>query len=65
MSDLQVVGSAFSNYGVIIKGDAQGYVSDIAEKQRFEEASSDTVSIGRYVLATDIFDILWDFPAGV
>ena len=36
LSAMQVVGAAFSNYRVIIKGDAQGYVSVIVEKQRLE-----------------------------
>ena len=64
LSVMRVVGPDISKYGVIVKGDAPGAVAGIVEKPNFEEAPSDMASIGRYILAPDIFDVLRDLPAG-
>ena len=56
-------GADISKYGVIVHGDTQGAVAAIVEKPNFEEAPSDMASIGRYILAPDIFDVLRDLPA--
>ena len=61
---MQVHGADISKYGVIIRGDTPGAVAGIVEKPRFDEAPSDTASIGRYILTPDIFDVLRDLPAG-
>ena len=61
---MQVPGADISKYGVIIRGDTQGAVAGIVEKFSFDEAPSDTASIGRYILTQDIFDVLRDLHAG-
>jgi len=61
---MQVPGADISKYGVIIRGDTPGAVAGIVENSRFDEAPSDTASIGRYILTQDIFDVLRDLPAG-
>ena len=64
LSVMQVPCADISKYGVIIRGDTPGVVASIVEKLRFDEAPSDTASIGRYILTADIFDVLRDLPAG-
>ena len=64
LSVMQVPGADISKYGVIVRGDTQGAVAGLVEKPRFDEAPSDTASIGRYILTPDIFDVLRDLPAG-
>lgn len=49
---------------MIAQGDTPGAVAGIVEKPRFDEAPSDTASIGHYILTHDIFDVLRDLPAG-
>ena len=61
---MQVPGADISKYGLIVQGDTLGAVAGIVEKPRFDEAPSDTASIGRYILTQDIFDVLRDLPAG-
>jgi UTP--glucose-1-phosphate uridylyltransferase len=60
----QMPGADISKYVVIIRGDTPGAVAAIVEKPRFDEAPSDTVSIGRYILMQYIFDVLQDLLAG-
>jgi UTP--glucose-1-phosphate uridylyltransferase len=60
---MQVPGADIFKYGVIIRGDTPGAVAGIVEKPKFDEAPSNTASIGRYILTQDIFDVLRDLPA--
>jgi UTP--glucose-1-phosphate uridylyltransferase len=62
LSVMQVPGADISKYGVIIRGDTPGAVAGIVEKPKFDEAPSNTASIGRYILTQDIFDMLRDLP---
>jgi len=64
LSVMQVLGQDISNYGVIAKGDAPGSVVGIVEKPPLQDAPSDMASIGRYILAPNIFNVLRDLPAG-
>lgn len=58
LSVMRVSDEAISSYGVVVPGDAAGSVVGLVEKPKFAEAPSDLVSIGRYVLTPDIFDVL-------
>ena len=62
---MKVSGPDISKYGVIIPDNKTGSIKGIIEKPNFESAPSDLVSIGRYVLTPDIFDILRNQAAGV
>ena len=47
-----------SQYGVIIpSADGHGVIG-VVEKPRQDEVPSDLASVGRYVLTSDIFDLL-------
>ena len=64
LSVMQVDEAYISQYGVIIpSSDAHG-VLGVVEKPRQDEAPSNLASIGRYVLTSDIFDLLRALPAG-
>ena len=64
LSVMQVDEAYISRYGVIIpSSDAHG-VLGVVEKPRQDEAPSNLASIGRYVLTSDIFDLLRALPAG-
>ena len=64
LSVMQVDETYISQYGVIIpSSDAHG-VLGVVEKPRQDEAPSNLASIGRYVLTSDIFDLLRALPAG-
>jgi UTP--glucose-1-phosphate uridylyltransferase len=65
LSIMKVSGPDISKYGVIIPDNKTGSIKGIIEKPDFESAPSDLVSIGRYVLTPDIFDILRNQAAGV
>ena len=58
LSVMEVNGPDISKYGVVLPGDGFGSVSGLVEKPVFEQAPSNLASIGRYVLAPDIFEIL-------
>ena len=63
LSVMEVNGAQISRYGVIdMKGDRM--VSGLVEKPNFENAPSNLASIGRYILAPSVFDVLKDLPAG-
>ena len=51
-------------YGVIDPGLSTGYVKGLIEKPNIKEAPSNLVSIGRYILTSEIFDILKSVPLG-
>jgi len=64
LSVMEVSGPDISKYGVIVPGAQPGSVAGLVEKPSPEGAPSNLASIGRYVLAPDIFDILRNQPAG-
>ena len=53
-----------SQYGVIVPSADGGGVAGLVEKPKQDEAPSNLASIGRYVLTTDIFDLLRNLRAG-
>lgn len=65
LSVMDVQGQDISKYGVIVPGKTPGSVIGLVEKPRAEDAPSSLVSIGRYILTPDIFDILRRQSAGV
>ena len=65
LSVMEVDNSDVSKYGVIELGDGKGAVAGIVEKPQLQDAPSNLASIGRYVLTTDIFDILKNQAPGV
>ena len=58
LSVMKVEGEEISKYGVVLPGADEGSVLSLIEKPRFEDASSNLASIGRYVLTPDVFEIL-------
>lgn len=65
LSVMEVNGPDISKYGVIIPGSAAGSVLSLIEKPPFETAPSNLASIGRYVLGSDIFDVIREQSPGV
>ena len=61
---MQVGEACISQYGVIIPSSDGHGVLGVVEKPRQDEAPSNLASIGRYILSTDIFDLLRTLPAG-
>ncbi|MDB2419137.1 sugar phosphate nucleotidyltransferase [Amylibacter sp.] len=55
---MKVDGPDISKYGVIVPNNKTGLISGLIEKPNFENAPSNLASIGRYLLTSDIFDIL-------
>ncbi|MDB9754605.1 sugar phosphate nucleotidyltransferase, partial [Amylibacter sp.] len=53
-----------SQYGIIVPSDDGCGVIGVVEKPRQVDAPSNLASIGRYVLTSDIFDILRVLPTG-
>jgi len=53
-----------SQYGVIIPSSNSNGVIGVVEKPIQEEAPSNLASIGRYILTSDIFDLLRTLPVG-
>lgn len=51
-------------YGVVLPGTEPGAVVGLVEKPDENKAPSNLASIGRYVFASDIFDIIRNQPAG-
>jgi UTP--glucose-1-phosphate uridylyltransferase len=64
LSVMQVDEAYISQYGVIITSSDGHGVLGVVEKPRQDEAPSNLASIGRYILSTDIFDLLRTLPAG-
>ena len=58
LSVMGVQGSDISKYGIIVPGDVDGSVSGLVEKPNLSQAPSNLASVGRYILNSDIFDIL-------
>ena len=65
LSVMKVDGPDISKYGVIMPNNKTGLVSGLIEKPNFENAPSNLACIGRYVLTSDIFDILRNQSIGV
>ena len=64
LSVMQVDEAYISQYGVIIPSSDGHGVLGVVEKPRQDEAPSNLASIGRYILTSDIFDLLRTMPAG-
>ena len=64
LSVMQVDEAYISQYGVIIPSSDGHGVLGMVEKPRQDEAPSNLASIGRYILTSDIFDLLRTLPAG-
>lgn len=58
ISVIQVDGPDISKYGVVEINANDGFVAGLVEKPEFHHAPSNLASIGRYVLSSDIFEIL-------
>jgi UTP--glucose-1-phosphate uridylyltransferase len=58
LSVMKVDGPDISKYGVIVPNNETRVIKGLIEKPTFENAPSNLVSIGRYILTPDIFDIL-------
>jgi UTP--glucose-1-phosphate uridylyltransferase len=56
--------SDISQYGAVVPSANGGGVMGLVEKPRLDEAPSNLASIGRYILTSDIFDLLRTLPAG-
>jgi len=64
LSVMQVDEAYISQHGVIIPSSDGHGVLGVVEKPRQDEAPSNLASIGRYILTSDIFDLLRTLPAG-
>jgi len=64
LSVMPVDEAYISQYGVIIPSTDGHGVIGVVEKPRQDEAPSNLASIGRYVLTSDIFNLLRNLPAG-
>lgn len=58
LSVMPVKGKNISNYGVVTLDQRSQKVTGIIEKPAFKDAPSNLASIGRYVLTSEIFDVL-------
>ncbi len=65
LSVMKVNGPDISKYGVIIPNEDTGHVTGLVEKPSAGKAPSNLATIGRYVLTSDIFDILRNLSPGV
>ena len=65
LSVMEVGGPDISKYGVVVPNGDKRSVAGLVEKPDEDKAPSNLVSIGRYVLTPDIFDILRNQPLGV
>ena len=63
LSVMKVEGEDISKYGVVVPSGVNR-VDGLIEKPNFEDAPSDLASVGRYVLAPNIFEILRELPLG-
>ena len=64
LSVMEVDGPEISNYGVVVPDKGGTGIIGLTEKPKLEDAPSKLASIGRYVLTSDIFDILQDISIG-
>jgi len=64
LSVMPVDEAYISQYGVIIPSPDGHGVLGVVEKPRQDEAPSNLASIGRYILTSDIFNLLRTLPAG-
>ena len=64
LSVMEVDGPDISKYGVIVPNGAGAGIVGLVEKPDASDAPSNLASIGRYVLAPDIFDTLRGLKAG-
>lgn len=58
LSVMPIDGPSISKYGVVKPGQEKGSIVGLVEKPEFSNAPSNLASIGRYVLTSDIFEIL-------
>ncbi|MEE2774333.1 MAG: UTP--glucose-1-phosphate uridylyltransferase [Pseudomonadota bacterium] len=61
---MEVEGPSISHYGVVVLGKDGESVTGLVEKPDVSAAPSNLASIGRYVLTSDIFNVLRQQPAG-
>ena len=61
---IEVNDSSISNYGTVIVGAGEDSVAGLVEKPDEVDAPSNLASIGRYVLTSEIFNVLRHQPAG-
>ena len=64
LSVMEVDGPDISKYGVIVPNGSGAGIAGLVEKPAANDAPSNLVSIGRYVLTPDIFDTLRGISAG-
>ena len=64
ISVMKVGGPEISNYGVVVPDEDGTGIIGLTEKPKLEDAPSKLASIGRYVLNSDIFDILRSISTG-
>ena len=64
LSIMPVDEAYISQYGVVIPSSDSNRVLGVVEKPRQDEAPSNLASIGRYVLTSNIFDLLRNLPTG-
>ena len=65
LSVMEVNGPEISKYGVVVPSNMEGNISGLVEKPEYDKAPTNLASIGRYVLTSDIFDILQELPKGL
>ena len=65
LSVMEVNGPDISKYGVVLPGSQPGSVAGLVEKPEADKAPSNFVSIGRYVLTPDIFEIIRNQKIGI
>ena len=58
LSVMEVTGPEISKYGVVVPAKNSDKIKGLIEKPEMNEAPSNLASIGRYVLTSDIFEIL-------
>ena len=64
LSVMEINGPDISKYGVVLPGSEPGAVAGLVEKPDVDKAPSNLASIGRYVLTSDIFDIIRNQSVG-
>ena len=64
LSVMEINGPDISKYGVVLPGSEPGAVAGLLEKPDVDKAPSNLASIGRYVLTSDIFDIIRNQSVG-
>ena len=64
LSVMEINGPDISKYGVVLPGSEPAAVAGLVEKPDVDKAPSNLASIGRYVLTSDIFDIIRNQSVG-